>query len=175
MKTSIKLFALGTLLLGFGINANAQTPVAVTSTAALASATILTPIAIVKNADLNFGNVIASATAGTIVYATDGTRTANLGASLHSTAGSPSIAQFTVSGSAGFSFSVSVPASITLTSGSNGPTMGVSILKDFGTSENLGDGGTKVLKVGGTLSLAANQAAGSYTNSSDLKVTVNYN
>ena len=176
MKTSIKLFALGMIMMGFSVNLNAQNPVAVVSAPAIASATILTPIAIAKNTDLSFGNVIASASAGTVIYTPQGSRTATLGASLHSMAGSPSVAKFTVTGSAGFSFSVSVPANVTLsTSGSSPETMNVAIQKDFSASETLDGSGSKVLLVGGTLSVAAGQAAGTYTNTTDLKVTVNYN
>jgi hypothetical protein len=174
MKTSIKLFALGMTLMGFGVNVNAQSPQV--SQTALASARILIPIAMTKNVDLSFGNVIASASAGTVELTTAGVRTAALGATLHSMTGTVSVAKFTVTGSAGFTFAISVPTGVLLSNSDATPaTMNVDIIKDFGLSETLDGDGNKILLVGGTLNVGANQAAGIYTNTADLKVTVNYN
>jgi hypothetical protein len=43
------------------------------------------------------------------------------------------------------------------------------------TTGTLSSGGTQDLKVGGTLNVTAAQAAGTYTNSTGVPVTVNYN
>jgi hypothetical protein len=44
-----------------------------------------------------------------------------------------------------------------------------------GATGTLSAGGTNTLTVGGQLTVAANQVAGIYTNTTDLVVTVNYN
>src|ERR1700761_2984395 len=96
-----------------------------TATAA-ASATIITPITIVKNTDMNFGNVAVSATlAGTVVLAPAGTRSTGGagGVTLPSTSGTVSAAAFTVAGQASYTYAVTLPTSITITSGSNNMTL----------------------------------------------------
>ena len=66
MKTSIKLFALGMILMGFGVNVNAQ----VTATdAATANARIVSPIALENVLSMEFGNIIATAAGGTVELA----------------------------------------------------------------------------------------------------------
>ncbi|MEI8007780.1 MAG: hypothetical protein WCI48_16350, partial [Bacteroidota bacterium] len=61
MKAQIRITALAILLIGMSISTFAQV-----SATATASATIVTPIAIAKTVDMNFGNVAVSATAGTV-------------------------------------------------------------------------------------------------------------
>ena len=74
MKTSIKLFALGMILMGFGVGANAQ----VTNSAnSIASATVKKALTIEKKSggDLAFGTFAGLNTAvSTVVVANDGTR-----------------------------------------------------------------------------------------------------
>ena len=171
MKTAMKLFALGIVLLGFGINANAQV-----SATANTSATIVTPIAISKNVDLVFGNVAVSPTnPGTVIMATDGSRTKTGGVTLPATTGTVSAAKFTVTGAAGYTFTITLPNSpITLTdSGSNTMTVGT-FVSDPSESSTL-TGGTATINVGGILNVGAAQAAGIYSNATGLTVTVNYN
>jgi uncharacterized membrane protein YczE len=99
MKTSIKLFALGMILMGFGVNVNAQVTATASSTAA---ARIVTPIAITKNVDMNFGNVEASGTIGTVVLGASSTpsRDRTGGATLPTIFGTVTAAKFTVTGEA---------------------------------------------------------------------------
>src|ERR1700730_18496238 len=68
------------------------------SATANASATIVTPIAISKTADMNFGNVAVSGSAGTVVLLPAGTRTSTGGVTLPATAGTVTAAVFTVTG-----------------------------------------------------------------------------
>src|SRR5271165_4561315 len=84
---------------------------------ASASATIVTPISIVKNVDMNFGNVAVSATiAGTAILAPAGTRTTGGagGVTLPATAGTVSAASFTVSGQASYTYAITLPSSCSL-------------------------------------------------------------
>src|SRR5512133_3835328 len=71
------------------------------SATATATATIVSPIAIAKNVDMNFGNVaVAAATGGTVILATNSTRTTGGagGVTLPATTGTVTAAEFNVTG-----------------------------------------------------------------------------
>lgn len=164
MKKMTKFFALSIVMLSFGASTFAQ----VTATA---TATIVTPIAIAKNTDMNFGNLAVNASLGTLVLATNNGRSFTGGVTLMP-GGTPSAAQFTVTGLSGAIYTFSLPAIITLTdAGSN--TMAVNTFVN--TSTGTLTGGSVIILVGATLNVAASQPAGIYTNTTDLKATVNYN
>ncbi|MEC3966257.1 DUF4402 domain-containing protein [Flagellimonas halotolerans] len=145
------------------------------SATATATATVVAPIAITKSADMNFGNVAVSAsTSGTVVLAPGGTRTVTGGATIPATTGTVNAAAFNITGEAGYTYSITLPSSITLNDG------GVNTMTvDTFTSTPSGTGtltaGAETVNVGATLNLAAAQASGTYSNTSDLTVTVNYN
>jgi hypothetical protein len=145
---------------------------------ASASATIITPITIVKNVDMNFGNVAVSATiAGTAVLAPAGTRTTGGagGVTLPATNGTVAAASFTVSGQGSYTYAITLPASCTITdAGSHTMTVNA-FTSSPATTGTLSAGGSQTLTVGATLNIAAAQAAGSYTNAAGVPVTVNYN
>ena len=158
-------------LIGFVVTANAQA----TATAD-AAATIITPISITKNTNLNFGNVAVSAsTAGTAVISTAGAVTGFLGVTIPTAGGSPTAATFTIDGEGTNGFSISFDNSSILLTKSGGGTMTVdNFVSSLGASSSLVSG-TKPLAVGATLNVGAGQAAGLYENTGDLSVTVNYN
>lgn len=171
MKTSSKLFALGMILMGFGLNANAQSTDVAQATAA---ARIISPITITKTADMNFGIIAADAsTAGTVILATDNTRTPSVVTLPPTSTGTVSPAVFTVTGESGFAYVITLPTSPVVLTHTNGTDVMTA------TAFN-SDGGTTLssssftLKVGATLNIGANQASGTYT-SEDFDVTVNYN
>jgi hypothetical protein len=164
-----KLIVIAIALLGFSAASFAQV-----SASASTSATIITPIAITKSVDMNFGNVAVSPTTpGTVVLPTSGSRTKTGGVTLPVTSGTVAAAKFTVTGLAASTYSITLPGTITLTSGSN--TMTVGTFTSTPSASGVLTGGTQDILVGATLNVAAAQAAGSYTNASDLTVTVNYN
>jgi hypothetical protein len=169
MKTSFKLFALGMILAGFGVNANAQ--VGTTATAE-ASATIVTPIAINKNVDLAFGNVAVNNLAGTVVLATDASRTVSGGVTVPASTGTVTAAQFTVTGVAGYAYTFTVPTTATTVSYLTN-TMTVDAFTH--SSTGVLTSGTEVVKVGARLNVGATQPAGVYTSATPFTVTVNYN
>jgi len=172
MKNISKVIATAVIAIAFSNSSFAQA-----SATAAASATIITPITIVKNIDMNFGNVAVSASlAGTVVLAPAGTRTTGGagGVTLPSTTGTVAGADFTVSGQASYTYAITLPTSQTLTSGTNTMTVNA-FTSSPATTGTLGTGGTQDLKVGATLNVAAAQAAGTYTNSTGVPVTVNYN
>ena len=150
----------------------------VVSEAATATATIITPIAITKVADMNFGDISTNGTDGTVVLinGSANTRTATGGVSFSAaTPGTVTSAQFTVTGKADYGYSISIPATITLKQADNSAVMEVTDIKNSVGANGTLTGGTQDIFVGGTLILVGAQLAGVYTNTTDLKVTVNYN
>ena len=170
MKQILKFFVIGAVMLAFSATTFAQV-----SATATATATIVSPIAIAKTVDMNFGNVAASAALGTVVLTPAGARSATGGVTLPSTIGTVSAASFTVTGTPGYTYAITLPgAALTITSGA--PTMTV----DTWTSNPVSPGtlvaGTSTLTVGATLHVGANQAAGVYgIPAQTFTVTVNYN
>jgi hypothetical protein len=172
MKNITKVFAIAALAI---VSANSSFAQA-TATAA-ASATIITPITIVKTVDMNFGNVAVSAsTAGTVVMSPAGVRSTGGagGVTLPATPGTVAAASFTVSGQANYTYAITLPSTCTISSSGN--TMIVNTFTSTPSSTGtLSSGGTQTLTVGATLNVASAQAAGLYTNATGVPVTVNYN
>ena len=149
-----------------------------------ASATIVTTIAMTKNYDLDFGNLAVTTVAGTCVLApvagNNPTRNVTGGVTLPAFHGTPRAAEFITTGVPTTVFTINIPAAIlTITSGANTMTVDTyttdQTVVTAGTSwtGTLGSSGT-TFHVGGTVHVAANQAAGLYTNAVGFPVTVNY-
>lgn len=173
MKNFNKLAILTFAMFGFAVTANAQSDATSTS-----SATIVTPIAIVKDVDMNFGNVAVTKTAGSVVLSSAGGRTAVNGVTLPTKTGTVAAAKFTVTGQADYTYVVTLPTGDHTITGATvaKPTMTVntftsSLTNGTGTLT----GGSQVITVGATLNVAANQAADVYTSGTGFTVTVNYN
>jgi hypothetical protein len=171
MKTSLKLFALGMILMGFGVNVNAQ----VTATAS-STATIVTPIGITKTVDMNFGNVAVSSTAGAVVLSPAGVRTAEDGVTLPAIGGTVTAASFNVTGEGAYGYSITLPsADLTLTRISGTETMIVNAFTSAPSSTGGLTSGAQTLTVGAKLNVSGLQVAGVYTSATPFSVTVNYN
>ena len=170
MKNMKKVLVLAIVVLGFAASSFAQ----VTATAST-TATIITPIAITKDVDMNFGNIAVSPTlGGTVVLPTAGARTQTGGVTLPVVTGTVAPASFTVTGEGNSTYSITLPSSaITLTS-ANGTMTVENFVSNPGNTGTLSNG-TQVVKVGATLNVGAAQPAGTYTNAAGLFVTVNYN
>ncbi len=175
MKSSVKFLTIAATLLLFTTSSYAQE-----SATATATATILTPIAITKTVDMNFGNVaVQSTTGGTVILAPAGTRTVTGGVTLPATAGTVTAATFTVTGTTDYTYTVSLPvAAVTLTEtvGATATMTATAFTSTPTTTAGAGvlTLGTQTLKVGATLNVAAGQATGVYV-SPAFTVTVNYN
>jgi hypothetical protein len=173
MTTISRVLATATAVIALSATSFAQA----TATAS-AAATILTPITIVKNADMNFGNVAVSASLpGTVVLDPTGSRTTGGagGVTLPSTIGTVAGADFTVAGQPSYTYAITLPTTATLTDGGSN-TMVINTFTSIpATTGALSTGGLQNLKVGATLNVAASQGAGVYTNSTAVPVTVNYN
>jgi len=141
------------------------------TTSANATARIVTPIAIAKTADMNFGDVVAGGSAGTVVLTPAGVRSATGGTTLGN-AGATAAAAFNVTGQGSATYSISLPASTTVTSGGNTMTVNAFASNPSGTGA-LSAGGSQALTVGATLNVGASQATGTYTGT--FNVTVTYN
>ena len=136
---------------------------------------IVEPLGLGKEDDMNFGQVAPGYEPGTVLLKPDGSRIQGGGVSLPSTPGTVAAAAFQVTGAPGFSYSVTLPpGSVTVSNGNQ--TMNVS---EF-TSEPAGTGllgpdGQQLLKIGATLSVGAGQETGLYNSMAEFTVTVNYN
>jgi len=147
-----------------------------TATASV-SANVVVPIAIVKNVDMSFGNASVSVSSGgTVVLTPSGTRSAGgSGITLPATAGTVAAARFTVSGAPTYTYAITLPSSVIM----NGPGSATMTVNGFtsvpAASGTLNSGGIQTLSVGATLTVAASQTPGMYTNATAVPVTVNYN
>jgi hypothetical protein len=166
MRNSIRIAAVGAALasaVAFSGAANAAA-----SASANANAEILTTISVVKDQDMDFGQVAVNG-ADTLVISADEGNPAACPANLIC-AGARVPAKFTISGTAGVGTTASVrQASISLTSGANSMTLG-SFTVFFPNGNTLDAAGEAQVNVGGSLGVGASQAAGLYTGSFDLDV-----
>lgn len=173
MKNSFsKLVLVGSFLL---ITAGASFAQTSANATASASANIIQPIAITKDADMNFGSLIPGASAGTLALATDGTLTPT-GVTVVTSA--HAAASFTATGQSGVAYTITLPSSaVTITRVSGSETMTIdNFVSDPAAGTATFDGsGTQIINVGATLNVGASQVAGSYTNLTGIQVTVNYN
>lgn len=174
MKNIFKSLAIASVaVIGFSSSSFAQA-----TASASASANIITPITIVKDVDMNFGNVAVSAvTAGTAILSPAGTRTTGGagGVTLPATTGTVSAASFTVAGQASYTYAITLPLSCVITDGASHNITVDNFTSSPTATGILSSGGTETLNVGATLNVAAAQAAGFYTNATGVPVTVNYN
>lgn len=168
---NMKLFVSALALTAISATVNAQSTATASTTA-----TVITPIAISKTTDMNFGNIATNGTAGTVVLDATNGRTYTGGVTLPSSTGTVTSAVFSVSGDANRGFSISIPSSITLTGSTSQATMTVdNFVSSLGASSTLDELGAATINIGATLNVPTNVVADTYTNASDLAVTVNYN
>jgi hypothetical protein len=149
-----------------------------TASATPATAVIVAPISIEKTANLNFGEIVASAVGGTVVLAVNGDRSSDGGVTLaNADAGlyPTSAAAFDVAGSPDNSYTIELPedGDIFLTNGEY--TMAVN---DFQSSKednvgHLSGGGADSFTVGATLSVGTltENPVGVYQGVFDVTVT----
>ena len=176
MKTTVlKFFTLSAAIFAFSTISFGQD----TSTGtANAGANIITPISIVKVTDINFGDLVPSATtAVTVVMDQTGSITSDAQYFLANSSTDRTAASFTITGAAGHAYKINCPATIDLVGPVVGPgaaemtlTFNPSLAINGSTLELTG--GTQTLNLGGSLALAANQTAGAY--SAEFNVTVAY-
>jgi hypothetical protein len=110
------------------------------------------------------------------VLGTDNARTSTAGVTLPATAGTFNAATFTVGGETGYTYAITLPAaSFDLADGGGTNAMAVTDVVSAPANTGTLTAGSEVISVGATLNVGAAQVAGTYTNTTDLAVTVNYN
>ncbi len=168
MKRFMTRAAVGALAIA-AIAAGSTMSTRAASDTAPANATIVSAIAINNTAALEFASIVASSSGDTVVVSATGARTC--GATLTCT-GTAAAASFDVTGGANLTYSIALPASVSITTG--GPSMTVDTFTSNPTPTGTLDGfGAQTLTVGATLHVGASQATGTYTNT--FSVTVDYN
>lgn len=142
--------------------------------------TIFQPIALTKTSDLSFGTLVRPASGSGVVSinAADGVRSLTGSGALLSGGpnNAPSRAAYTVSGEGGQTFSITVPASFSMTRSGGSETLAITLdpTATSGTlSGSLGAQGSASFGVGGSVSVGDTTATGSYAGS--FNVTVAYN
>ncbi len=169
MKNNLRaatLAATAMLVLGFQAGAAGAAPVTAT---AQAKAKVLKQISVSKSADLNFGTVVVSNTAGTVVIDADGVR--NCGSGL-TCSGATAAGAFTIAGTKNENVTISASPSVQLTSAEDSSVKMTATLALSTAALKLSNGGAGVFNVGGTLAVGASQADGLYEGS--FNVTVDY-
>lgn len=132
-----------------------------------AKAKVLKQISVTKTADLDFGTVVVSTTAGSVGIATDGTLSCDAALTC---SGSTSAAGFSISGSKNEMVTISGDNSVTLRNAAdNTKTMIASLSRSAGSLKLNATGGGN-FAVGGTLSVAASQTDGLYQGSFNVSV-----
>ncbi len=128
-------------------------------------------LVITKNNDIEFGSIIPSATSGSVTINPDTDVVTSSNVTLLTSGAIRKSASFNISGGANQSLTFVFPATIQLSAPGVSPKMTYDLTKNNITKLN--QSGTATLKIGGTLSVGANQPPGSYTGT--FQVTVNYN
>jgi hypothetical protein len=176
MKKLIRFFVAVIVMFAFTASAFSQATATATATA-----TIVTPIAISKTVDLSFGNIAAGAGAGTVLLnATTGIRTPT-GVTLPAITGVVTAASFNVTGTANFTYAITLPgAATTITDGAAHTMTVITFTSNPAGTGTLSGAGSQALTVGATLNVGALQVPGNYSSASaggsgPFPVTVNYN
>jgi len=140
---------------------------------ATANAKILAPITITTVTNLDFGAMFSAvgATSSTVSAASAAVRS---GDATFPTSSAVTAAKFTVNGTAGANYTVSLPvAAVPLTRTSGAETMSVTAFTKSSTDgTEVGSGAAQDIYVGASIAVGAGQVAGVYTGS--FTVSVNY-
>lgn len=172
MTFKIKFLAITLIFLGFAVVANAQN-----SATATASATVVEGSSISKDRDINFGSILKSGSAGSLYLSSSGVMT-YWGLTAPPSGIPPQTAQFTVTGTAGASFSIqnstpSFPIVLTNTSGTG--TMEITAIDPSSWTMTVGPTGEITFTVGAYLSVPANPEVGLYQNTTGFVITIQFN
>ncbi len=146
---------------------------------ATATANILEAITVTKVNDLAFGTIVVGTTGGNVTMSNDGVDTRGCGTLTCS--GTATAAEFTVDGTGDEAITVTVPATVVLSDGSDNPLtttvdennyMTATLSSNMAATDTIDSDGSSDLFVGGSLAVAGGQASGAYTGT--FNVTVNY-
>ena len=165
MTKLIQRAIVGAAIAAFGLSAGVAQAAPATATAT-AKARILKQITVTNTSDLDFGTIVAGAAASTVAVSTGAVRTCGAGLTCTGTVTS---ANFDISATNNTVVTVTGDNSVTLANGTGG-TMSAALTRSATTltMANAAIGGS--FQVGGTLSLAANQADGAYIGTFNVSV-----
>jgi hypothetical protein len=168
--------SVGALALLVGMHSVAQAQSSTASMNGDATADIITPISVTQTTAMSFGGVVSGAAIGTVILATDGTRTKTgadtfLGPSAAAHAG-----LFAVAGEPAATYTLTLPAgAATLTHTNLTDTMTVDTFVSTlaGAPGTLSGGGGQNVSIGATLHVGVAQVAGHYAGTFPITVTYN--
>jgi hypothetical protein len=168
MNRLVKIALATVALSALAAPAFAQSSVATSTTA---TTTIVAPLSVTKVTDLRFGVVTRPAAAAAadsiLINASTGARTQS-GSTAGLAAGTSGRAEYTVTGEAARTFSVTTPATMTMSSGGNDITVTLT-----NTGAGTLTGGTATVGVGGSFPITDATVTGAYTG--NFNMTVAYN
>lgn len=166
MKQILRFSIAAIIMIAFSLSAIAQGSATTTGNAA---ARILAPITLTAVNTLHFGTMFNNA-GGTVTVPPTGART-SVGVNLSALAPTFSAGSFTVGGTAGSTYTITLPANGTVTiAEGGGTTMAVNGFNhDAGATPTV----PQTFNVGAILTVAAGQVSGTYTGT--YSVTVAYN
>ena len=134
-----------------------------------ADAEVATPLTISNTTGLSFGRLGPTGIAGSVTLSTSGTRTASNVDLLPG--GTVSAAAFDISGEPNEAYTITFPASATISSGGNNMTVDT-FTHDAGGSPALDGSGNDSFNVGADVAVGGSQPGGAYTGT--FSVTVDY-
>jgi hypothetical protein len=176
-KSVTRILAALALVIGLQSLAQAQVSTA-TVAAAHATADIVAPITISESTQMNFGGVVSGAAPGTVVLATDNSRTKTGVNTFLGNSASAAAGVFAVGGEPNATYALTLPSTPqTLTHTNTVDTMTLTVFTStLDISAGIGTlsgGGAQNVSVGATLNVGAAQTAGHYAGT--FAVTVAYN
>lgn len=134
---------------------------------ATARARVLKQVTITNTSDLDFGTIVPGTANGTVTVSATGARTCGTGITC---TGASSAANFNITGTVNQVVTVTAPASVSLTSGTN--SMSATLTRSANTVTLAGGAVNGSVQISGALSVPSNQADGSY--SGTFNVTIDY-
>ena len=157
------------------VSNGAQAASAQSLTAGSTAANVVTPITITAGNALRYGQFVRPTVRSTLVITpagvVSGTGDLATGLGMTQTGTGRGPASFAVTGDANRIFAITMPARITIANGGNRMRITALTLNTTGTTASLNGSGSFTLNVGGTLTVAANQALGAYTGTYVVTVT----
>jgi hypothetical protein len=177
-----KLFLFAIVVFGFVASSFAQTGAGATLNNASASGAVLETLTIAQTTALDFGTIGATGSESTVKMGLGDSRAGSTATLFTGVAGRVAkTGVFSITGTAGNGFVVTLPSTDVILNGSVSGTMTIKsgtwitnlgVYPDFNTA-TIDAGGTYTLNVGATLTVGATQAAGVYTGTYTIKVDYN--
>lgn len=173
-----KLLAIFIVLVGISTYSFGQV-----TTSANALATIVTPISLTWEADLNFGNLAVSSVAGVVTLVPSAnippSRSQVGGVQFPNVIGTVTAGKFSVNGTPNYTYAITLPSTDCVIKDNNGAGPDQMIVNTFTSlptpTGTLDGSGFQTLYIGANVTVPQSQTAGLYKSPVPFNVTVNYN